>query len=88
MVEGECVLIRMAVGETPHSRSVRPSGASIDVQSKDVLVMSLLFGSSIVIAYSTAAAMTSSVSKQVNAIRGDMIRFRAEPYALVLPSTL
>ena len=87
-LDAECDLTRMAVGDTPHSPSVRPSGANMCVQSKVVLPTSSLFGSSIVKANSTAAAMTSSVNTDVNVMRGQMIRVTPEPYADVLPSTL
>ena len=78
----------MAPASTPHSPSVRPSGASMCVQSNVVLLTSSLFGSSMVIANSTAAAMTSSVNTEVNDMRGQIIRVTPEPYADVLPSTL
>ena len=60
----------MAVGLTPHSPNVLPSGANIPVQSKLVADMLSSLGSGIVIANSTAAAITSSVSTLVKLILG------------------
>ena len=87
-MDEEFDLIRIAVEDTPHSPSVRPSGASMCVQSNAVSLTSSLFGSSMFIANSTAAAITSSVSTEVNDMREQIIRVTPEPYADVLPSTL
>ena len=65
-------LTRIADSDTPHSPKVRPSGANIAVQSNEVSSIESSLGS-MLIACSTAAAISSSVTSVVWLSVGEII---------------